>query len=303
MRILKKLDIYILKQYCLLFAGTFFICLFIFMMQFLWRYVEDLIGKGLAYSVLGKFFFYAAMTLVPMSLPWALLLTSLISLGNMGERLELLAMKAAGIPLLRIIRPALLFSVAVAVGSFYFQNVIGPESAKQLAALIYSMKQKSPEMEIPEGQFYNEIPGYNLFVEHKDLETGMLYGIMIYTQGNGFDDTQVILADSGRIQTTAEQMHLKLTLYDGERFRNMQNTGSAMDKATVPYMRETFKVEVDLIPFDNNFSVMDAELFNDNAQTKNLKMLNRGIDSISHYLDSTGHDQLHQYEYSFLKKT
>ena len=165
------------------------------------------------------------------------------------------------------------------------------------------MKQKSPEMEIPEGQFYNEIPGYNLFVEHKDLETGMLYGIMIYTQGNGFDDTQVILADSGRIQTTAEQMHLKLTLYDGERFRNMQNTGSAMDKATVPYMRETFKVEVDLIPFDNNFSVMDAELFNDNAQTKNLKMLNRGIDSISHYLDSTGHDQLHQYEYSFLKKT
>ena len=110
MRILKKLDIYILKQYCLLFAGTFFICLFIFMMQFLWRYVEDLIGKGLAYSVLGKFFFYAAMTLVPISLPLALLLTSLISFGNMGERLELLAMKAAGIPLLRIIRPALLFS-------------------------------------------------------------------------------------------------------------------------------------------------------------------------------------------------
>lgn len=303
MRFLKKLDIYILKQFCLLFAGTFFICLFIFMMQFLWRYVEDLIGKGLSYVVLGKFFFYAAMTLVPISLPLALLLASLISFGNMGERLELLAMKAAGIPLLRILRPALFFAVAVTAGSFYFQNVVGPESAKQLAALLYSMKQKSPEMEIPEGQFYNEIPGYNLFVEHKDLESGMLYGIMIYTQGNGFDDTQVILADSGRIQTTADQMHLKLTLYDGERFRNMQNTGSAMDKATVPYMRETFKQEVDLIPFDNNFSVMDAELFNENAQTKNLKMLNRGIDSIAHYLDSTGHDQMQQYHYSFLQRT
>ena len=191
----------------------------------------------------------------------------------------------------------------MSVGSFYFQNVVAPESAKQLAALIYSMKQKSPEMEIPEGQFYNEIPGYNLFVEHKDMESGMLYGIMIYTQGNGFDDTQVILADSGRIQTTADQMHLKLTLYDGERFRNMQNTGSAMDKATVPYMRETFKEEVDLIPFDNNFSVMDAELFNDNAQTKNLDMLNRGIDSIAHYLDSTGRDQLRQYRYGFLQTT
>ena len=281
MRILKKLDIFILKQFCLLFAGTFFICLFIFMMQFLWRYVDDLIGKGLSMEVLGKFFFYASMTLVPISLPLALLLASLISFGNMGERLELLAMKAAGIPLVRILRPVFTFVIAVSIGSFYFQNVVAPESSKQLAALLYSMRQKSPEMEIPEGQFYNEIPGYNLFVEHKDVETGMLYGVMIYTQGSNFDDTQIILADSGRIQTTAEQMHLKLTLYDGERFRNMQNTGGALDKATVPYMRETFKKEVDLIPFDNNFSVMDANLFNENAQTKNLAMLNRGVDSIT----------------------
>lgn len=302
MRIIKRLDIFILKQFCLLLAGTFFICLFIFLMQFLWRYVDDLIGKGLSIEVLAKFFFYASMTLVPISMPLALLLASLISFGNMGERLELLAMKAAGIPLLRILRPVALLSVVVAAASFYFQNVIGPESTKQLAALLYSMKQKSPEMEIPEGQFYNEIPGYNLFVEHKDVETGMLYGIMIYTQGSNFDDTQIVLADSGRIQTTADQMHLQLTLYDGERFRNMQNTGSALDKATVPYMRETFKTEVDLIPFDNNFSVMDAALFNQNAQTKNLTMLNRGIDSIAHYLDSTGHDQFRQYGYSFLKQ-
>lgn len=303
MRLLKKLDIFILKQFSLLFAGTFFICLFIFMMQFLWRYVDDLIGKGLSMEVLGKFFFYASMTLVPISLPLALLLASLISFGNMGERLELLAMKAAGIPLVRILRPVFTFVIAVSVGSFYFQNVVAPESSKQLAALLYSMKQKSPEMEIPEGQFYNEIPGYNLFVEHKDVETGMLYGVMIYTQGTNFDDTQIILADSGRIQTTAEQMHLKLTLYDGERFRNMQNTGGALDKATVPYMRETFKKEVDLIPFDNNFSVMDANLFNDNAQTKNLKMLNRGVDSIAHRLDTLGMEHYHDYSRTFLRQT
>ena len=166
MRFIKRLDIFILKQFGLLLAGTFFICLFIFLMQFLWRYVDDLIGKGLSIDVLAKFFFYASMTLVPISLPLALLLASLISFGNFGERLELLAMKAAGIPLLRILRPVALLSIVVAGGSFYFQNVIGPESAKQLAALLYSMKQKSPEMEIPEGQFYNEIPGYNLFVEH-----------------------------------------------------------------------------------------------------------------------------------------
>ena len=303
MRIIKKLDIFILKQFCLLFAGTFFICLFIFMMQFLWRYVDDLIGKGLSMEVLSKFFFYASMTLVPISLPLALLLASLISFGNMGERLELLAMKAAGIPLIRILRPALIFVIGVSFGSFYFQNVVAPESSKQLAALLYSMRQKSPEMEIPEGQFYNEIPGYNLFVEHKDIETGMLYGVMIYTQGTNFDDAQIILADSGRIQTTAEQMHIKLTLYDGERFRNMQNTGGALDKATVPYMRETFKTEVDLIPFDNNFSVMDAELFNGNAQTKNLTMLNRGVDSLTARLDTIGQQYYDNYSRSFLRQT
>ena len=303
MRVFKKLDKFILKQFSLLFAGTFFICLFIFMMQFLWRYVDDLIGKGLSMEVLAKFFFYASMTLVPISLPLALLLASLISFGNMGERLELLAMKAAGIPLVRILRPVLIFVIAVAVGSFYFQNVVGPESSKQLGALLYSMKQKSPEMEIPEGQFYNEIPGYNLFVEHKDVETGMLYGVMIYTQGNSFDDTQIILADSGRIQSTADQMHLKITLFDGERFRNMQNTGGALDKATVPYMRETFKTEVDLIPFDNNFSVMDANLFNDNAQTKNLRMLNRGVDSIAARLDTMGQEHYRDYSRTFLRQT
>lgn len=303
MGILKKIDVFILKQFCLLFGGTFFICLFIFMMQFLWRYVDDLIGKGLSMDVLGKFFFYASMTLVPISLPLALLLASLITFGNMGERLELLAMKAAGIPLVRILRPVFIFVVAVSVGSFYFQNVVGPESSKQLAALLYSMKQKSPEMEIPEGQFYNEIPGYNLYVEHKDVETGMLYGVMIYTQGTNFDDTQIILADSGRIQATAEQMHLKLTLYDGERFRNMQNTGGALDKATVPYMRETFKTEVDLIPFDNNFSVMDANLFNENAQTKDLRMLNRGVDSITCRLDTLGREHYRDYSRTFLRQT
>ncbi|MCR4994097.1 MAG: LptF/LptG family permease [Bacteroidales bacterium] len=303
MKIVKKLDIFILKQFALLFAGTFFICLFIFMMQFLWRWVDELIGKGLSLDILGRFFFYATMTLVPMSLPLAILLASLISFGNMGERLELLAMKSAGIPLVRILRPVFIFVIMVSFGSFYFQNVVSPESSKQLAALIYSMRQKSPELEIPEGVFYNEIPGYNLFVEQKDPEKGMLYGIMIYNQGSSFDDTQVVLADSGRLQSTADQMHLQLTLYDGQRFRNMQNTGSAMDRTTVPYMRETFKEEIDLIPFDNTLNLTDASLFDNNAKTKNLSQLTRGVDSLRQSLDSIGRDQFEQYRYGFLAHT
>lgn len=302
MKLLRKLDIFILRQFLLLFAGTFFICLFILLMQFIWRYVDDLVGKGLTIGVLAQFMFHASMTLVPMSLPLAVLLASLISFGNMGERLELLSMKASGIPLLRIIRPAFLFVMLVMAGSFYFQNNISSEAWRRLYALLYSMKQKSPELEIPEGVFYSEIPGYNLFVEHKDIETGMLYGIMIYMQNTGYDDAQIVLADSGRIQTTAEQMHLKLTLYDGERFRNMQNTGSALDRASVPYMRETFKEEVDLIPFDNNFSVINDSLFREYPQTKNLKLLDRGVDSLRHRIDSLGKMHYNQFLYDVFQR-
>ena len=176
MRIIKKLDIYILKNYLLLFAGTFFICLFIFIMQFIWQYIDDLVGKGLSWDVLLEFFFYASLTLVPMSLPLAVLLASLISFGNMGEKLELLSMKAAGVPLIRILLPIFIVSSLVCVASFFFQDRIQPKATRQLATLLWSMRQKSPELDIPEGIFYSEIPGYSIFVQRKDMETGMLHG-------------------------------------------------------------------------------------------------------------------------------
>ena len=259
------------------------------MMQFMWRYVEELIGKGLSWKVLAQFFYYSGLTLVPLSLPLAVLLASLISFGNLGERYELLSMKAAGIPLVRILQPVCLFALLVCGGSFYFQNKIAPEATKQLATLVWSMKQKSPELEIPEGIFYNEIPGYNLFVEHKDTETGMLHGVMIYSNTGGYDDAEIVLADSARLQSTEDKMHLMLTLYHGERFRNMDTKSGNMLRANVPYMRESFISEVDIIPFDGNFNIMDANLFAGNAQTKNLTEINRGIDSLAHVVDSTGH--------------
>ncbi len=290
MRIFKKLDIFILKDYLLLFAGTFFICLFIFMMQFMWRYVDELVGKGLSLDVLAKFFYYSGLTLVPISLPLAVLLASLISFGNMGERLELLAMKASGIPLVRILQPVLVFALFVCLGSFYFQNKVGPEATKQLATLVWSMKQKSPELEIPEGIFYSEIPGYNLYVHHKDTRTGMLYGVMIYSNTDGYEDAQIVLADSARLQSTADKRHLKLTLLHGERFRNMDSQGGGnMLRASVPYMRESFVSEVDLIPFDANFNLMDANLFSGNAQTKGLHEIRQGIDSLQQVSDSMAH--------------
>lgn len=288
MKFIKKIDIFVLKAYSLLFVGTFFICLFIFMMQFMWRYVDELIGKGLTLDVLAHFFYYAGLTLIPMSLPLAILLASLITFGNLGERFELLSMKAAGIPLIRVLRPITVFNVLVCIGSFYFQNVTSPEAQKNLSTLVYSMKQKSPELEIPEGIFYSEIPGFNIFVEKKGKENGMLYGVMIYSTTDGYEDAQIVLADSAELQTTADEQHLMLTMYAGERFRNMQSQGSMMSRTNVPYMRETFVKEINLIPFDNDFNMMDASLFSNNAQTKNLREIGAGLDSLAQRSDSIG---------------
>lgn len=299
---MKKIDLYVLRQYLLLFAGTFFICLFIFMMQFLWKYVDDLVGKGLSPSVLVQFFFYAALTLVPMSLPLAVLLASLISFGNMGEKLELLSMKAAGIPLVRILQPTFIFITMVCYGSYYFQNNVSPYATKQLATLLWSMRQKNPEVEIPEGIFYNDIPGYNLFVEQKDKETGMLYGMMVYTTSGSIEEAQIVLADSARLQSTADHRHLKLTLYSGERFKNMDAKSGNMLRANIPYMRETFVREVDMIPFDDNFSMMDGDLFSHNAQTKSVGTIRRDIDSLVTRIDSVARTNYNSLLSYYLKR-
>lgn len=289
MRLIKRLDAFLLKAFLQLLAGTFFVCLFVFMMQFTWRYLDELIGKGLSTEILAKFFWYTGLTLVPMSLPLSILLASLITFGNLGEKLELLSMKAAGIPLLRILRPLLVFVIILSGASFYFQNRIGPEASKQLAALVWSMKQKSPELEIPEGQFYSAIPGYNIYVEKKDQQTGMLYGVMIYSNTGNYEDTQIVLADSASLRSTADKMHLQLTLYAGERFRNMDAQSGNMMKASVPYMRETFEREVDLIAFDGNFDLMSSDQFAHNAATKDIRNISLGIDSLTHRIDSVGH--------------
>lgn len=288
MRIIKRIDEYILKNFLLLFTGTFFICLFIFIMQFVWMYIDDLVGKGLSLDVLVEFFFYATLTLVPMSLPLAVLLASLICFGNMGEKLELLSMKAAGIPLIRILCPIFIVAILVCGASFVFQDRIQPKATRQLATMLWSMRQKSPELDIPEGIFYSDIPGYSIFVQRKDTETGMLHGVMIYSTQGGYEKMEIVMADSARLQGTQDQRHLMLTLYNGERFKNMDSQTGNMLKANIPYMRETFHTEVDMIPFDANFNMMDANLFNGDAKTKELSKILTGIDSINHISDSTG---------------
>lgn len=283
---IKKLDIFICKQFGMLFLGTFFICLFVLMMQFLWRYVDELVGKGLTIEVLAQFFWWMGLMMVPQALPLAILLSSLITFGNLGESSELTAIKSAGISLTRTFSSLVVVSCFISATSFVFQNNIGPYSTIKLSQLLVSMKQKNPELEIPEGVFYDGIPNSNIYVQKKDVKTGKFYGIMIYRMSNSYEDSEIILADSGMLQTTAEKQHLLLTLWNGEWFSNQaQEVGR---DAAAPFRRETFLEKKTLIDFNGDFDMTDAALFSGDARGKGLAKLYRDLDSLQHNNDSIG---------------
>ena len=284
---IKKLDIFIAKQFGLLFIGTFFICQFVLMMQFLWKYVDELIGKGLSMDVLAEFFWHMGLMLVPQAMPLAILLSSLITFGNLGESSELTAIKAAGISLMQAFRSLIAISLAICVLSIYFQNSIGPEAHRKLAVMLMSMKQKSPELEIPEGVFYDGIPNSNIYVSKKNMDTGKLYGIMIYRMTGSYEDQAIILADSGMLQSTAEKKHLLLTLWSGEWFENMQSQEMA-GSASVPYRRESFVQKRIVLDFDTDFNVTDGSSLSNDARGKSFTQITHDMDSLKYVYDSIG---------------
>ncbi|MDE6754936.1 MAG: LptF/LptG family permease [Muribaculaceae bacterium] len=275
-----------LKSFLPLFAMTFFIVLFIVLMQFLWKYIDDLVGKGLEISVIGELFFYAAVSMVPMALPLAILLASLMTFGNFGEKFELTAMKASGVSLLKAMSPLIVLISGIAVGAFFFQNDVLPHAQVKMWTLLFSMRQKSPELEIPEGVFYDQIPGYNLFVEHKNRDTGMLYKVMIYDVSKGGDNSTILVADSGRLAFTQDMRYLYLHLFQGEQFENLREQKS-VDK-NVPFRRESFLDKEVLIPFDANFNRLDEGGMRRQYVGKNMAELQHTIDSIGVRLDSIG---------------
>jgi len=257
------------------------------MMQFLWRYVNELIGKGLSLEIMAQFFWYMGLMLMPQAFPLAILLSALIIFGNLGESSELTAIKAAGISLLQASRSLIVLVILIAGISFYFQNVVGPAANKSFYQLLLSVKQKSPELEIPEGVFYDGIPNANLYVQKKDLQTGMLYGIMIYRRTESYEDQAIILADSGMMQSTAEKKHLLLTLHNGEWFENMQSQELG-GSASVPYRRETFSQKRIVLDFDSDFNLADETGIAADARSKSLDRVLVDLDSIIIFNDSIG---------------
>ncbi len=283
---IKRMYTFMLESFLPLFVMTFFITLFIVLMQFLWRYIDDLVGKGLGVDVIAELFFYAALTMIPMALPLAILLASLMTFGNLGEQFELTAMKASGVSLLRTMKPLIALIILIAIGAFFFQNNVLPIAQTKMWTLLYSMRQKSPEVEIPEGVFYDQIPGYNLFVETKNADTGTLYNMMIYDVSKGFENSSIILADSGRLAFTEDQKHLFLKLWNGESFENLKEAASNM--RNVPYRRESFTDKELLVTFDANFNRLDEQGMRNQYVGKDLSELQATIDSVGLSVDSVG---------------
>lgn len=269
---------------------TFAICLFIVLMQFIWRYVEDFVGKGLDNTVLAELFLYAALNLIPMALPLSLLLASLMAFGNLGERLELLAIKASGVSLLKTMQPLIILVACISIGAFFFQNEAMPRIQVKFRSLMISIKQKSPELEIPEGSFYSGIPNYSIYVERKDRVTKMLHDVMIYDTSKGFDNMAVIVCDSALMQVSEDKKNLMLNLYRGQQFANFSqaelNINTNRNSQFVPYSRENFIEKEIIIPFDTNFDRMDESNLEGTQISKNIVQLAHSIDSLSTRLDS-----------------
>ncbi len=293
MPLIKKIDLYLIRNFLGLFLMTFMICIFILLMQFVWMHVKDLVGKGVEIQVLAEFFIYAVASVVPLALPLAILLASLISFGNLGEKSELTAMKAAGISLFRIMRPLTVCIAFICVGAFYFSNSVLPATQVKLWTLIFSLRQKSPELDIPQGEFYDGIDGYNVYVRHKNPRTGMLYDLMIYDYSEGFQNATVMVADSGKIFFTADKKYLLLKLYSGEAFENLnrQQQRATRSEKNVPYRREAFAEKQILIDFDTEFNRYDENILRDQHVSKNAGQLIRSIDSVQVLAHTRSHEQ------------
>lgn len=290
---IKRIYTFILQTFLPLFCMTFFICLFIVLMQFLWRYVDEFVGKGLSIGVMGELFFYAALTLIPMALPLAVLLASLMTFGNLGESLELTAMKASGISLIKIMRPLIIFIILLAIGAFYFQDEVLPRANTKMYSILYGIKNKSPELEIPEGVFYKEIQDYNIYVGRKNHKTGLLYDVIIYIfDGSNIENATVTVADSARIQMGSDKRHLKLTLWSGEQLGTFKEntprrTAANNDKK---YRRESFICKEVYIPYENDFEKSDESLFSSRHVGKNLHELRIAVDSLDQRIANSNHD-------------
>ncbi len=274
-----KIYRYIIRQYFGTFLLTFAISVFILLMQFLWQYIEDFIGKGLEISVMARLLCYTSLTFVPLALPLAILLSSLMCFGNLGEYYELVAMKASGISVWKVMRPLLLFSVAMSVMAFFFSNNVLPYANLKMRSMLYDVTRKKMTLEIPEGVFYRGIDKYVIRVGRKGADGGSLYDVMIYDHSGGQGNVMVTVADSGYMAMTPSQREMVFTLYDGYNYSEMVDDKNYRDRR--PFQKMSFKrqlITFDMSQFDMGHT--DEDAFKSHQDMMNIKQLNYSIDSL-----------------------
>ncbi len=282
---MKKLHIFILKMYIGPLIATFFVVVFVLLMQFLWKYIDDLIGKGLEFAVIAELLFYTSAGLVPLALPLAILLSSLMTFGNMGENFELTALKSAGISLQRIMSPLIILTVIMSVGAFYFSNNVLPYTNLRFRSLLYDVQQQRPEMQIREGIFYNGIDNFSIKIASRNYRTNMMYDIKIYDHSDRRGNLKVTIADSGFMRITEDKGHLVTTLYSGYNYEEMEERGRQRSERSYPHRNDRFDEQVLIIELSGfDLQRTDEEHFRHNSQMMNLDQLVMTSDSLSQEL-------------------
>ena len=271
--LIKKIDLLVLRSYLGPLVLTFFIAIFVLLMQFLWKYVDDLVGKGLPWNMIAELMFYASSTFVPLALPLAILLSSLMTFGNLGEHYELVAIKASGVSLRRIMTPLIVLSVLIGIGAFYFSNVVLPIANLKFHSILFDIRQQKLSFNLQEGIYYYGLDGYVIKIGGKEKDGKLIRDVMIYDHTAGQGKTTLTLAEWGTMEQTTDGRFMILTLYNGASYDENPNQSSA---SVSPFMRMHFEKEVrrfDLSGFE--FNRTDEDLFKNNFQMFNLKQLER----------------------------
>ena len=275
---MKRLHLFLIKSFLGPFVITFFIAVFLLLMQFLWKYIDDLVGKGLEFTQIAELLFYASARFVPLALPIAMLLSSVMVFGKLSEQYELVALKSAGISLYRLLLPLFIFVLIFSYGSFLFSNYVMPIANLKNGSMIYDIQKKKPALNIKEGVFYKDIEGFSIKVNKKEQGGLILKEVLIYDHTSGAGNNKVLIAESGKMQLTADEKFLELILYNGHSYIDIPEKKS---KKNNPFRTTHFKE--DLIRFDlESFNTMknSENLYKGHYAMLNNKQLANAIDSL-----------------------
>lgn len=277
---MKRLHLYVIKSFLGPFFMTFFIVLFVLLMQFLWKYVDDLVGKGLDFTVLGEMVFYASFALLPLAFPLAMLLASIMTFGALGENYELVAMKASGISLFRIFRPLIVIAVIITGIAFYFSNNVLPKTNLRFSTLLYSVKKQRPELILQTGVFTNEMDGYSIKVGRKDSKTKILYDLLIYDHSQNKPNLSVTVADSGFLKITEDKRYMVLNLYHGVNYQE-QKPQNRKDKDNRAFQRNKFEEQTIRVRVkDFEFNRRDESIFKNQYRMLDIDELSMMEDTL-----------------------